>query len=161
MCYAEFLDFYVLETKPKDLNDSQPRVLVDDDIESPLSYPKLIPLMRSKDKMRCRSVKKILRYHTPNANLNPEEHAHHLLMLFYPFRNEQELCEEKSFLMKLNQQNVLTIVNENRVKFEPFGNLVEESLMHFTSHSRSIDSFAEFLFLFLCLYLFQTNVFKY
>ena len=45
--------------------------------------------------------------------------------------------------MKLNQQNVLTIVNENRVKFEPFGNLVEESLMHFTSHSRSIDSFAE------------------
>ena len=34
MCYAEFLAFYVLETKPKDLND------------------------RSKDKMRCRSVKK-------------------------------------------------------------------------------------------------------
>ena len=143
MCYAEFLAFYVLETKPKDFNDSQPEVLVDDGIESPLSYPRLIPLMRSKDKMRCRSVKKILRYHTPNANLNPEEHAHHLLMLFYPFRNEQELCEENSFLTKLNQQNVLTIVNENREKFEPFGNLVEESLIHFTSHSKSIDSFAE------------------
>ena len=103
MCYAEFLAFYVLETKPKDLNDSQPRVLVDDDIESPLSYPKLILLMRSKDKMRCRWVKNLLRYHTPNANLNPEEHAHHLLMLFHPFRNEQERCEDNSFLIKLNQ----------------------------------------------------------
>ena len=99
MCYAEFLAFYVLETKPKDDNDSQPEVLVDDNIEGPLSYPKVIPLMRSKDRMRCRSIKKIIRYHTPNVNLNPEEHAHYLLMLFYPFRNEQELSsQENSFL---------------------------------------------------------------
>ena len=34
-------------------------------------------------------------------------------------------------------------MNENREKFEPFGNLVEESLIHFTSHSRTTDSFAE------------------
>ena len=70
MCYAEFLAFYVLETKPKDGNDSQPELLVDDNIEGPLCYPKLIPLMSYKDKMRCHSVKKILRYHTPNANLD-------------------------------------------------------------------------------------------
>jgi hypothetical protein len=92
MCYAEFLAFYVLETKPRYHNDSQPEVLVDD-MEGPLSYPKVIPLMKSKDRMRCRSIKKILRYHTPNVKLNPEEHAHHLLKLFYPFRNEQELVE--------------------------------------------------------------------
>jgi len=120
-------------------------VLVDDNIEGPLSYPKIIPLMKSKDKMRCRSAKKILRYHTPNATLKPEEHAHHLLMLFYPFRHEQELFsnEENSFLVKLNQPDVLAVVNGNREKFEPFGNLVEESLVHFTSHSRTTDSFAE------------------
>ena len=114
MCYADFLAFYVLETKPKDGNDSLPEVLIDD-IEGSLSYSKLIPSMSSKDKMRCRSVKKILRYHTPNANLNPEKHAHHLLMLFYPFRREQELLsvEEKGFLTKLNQPNVLTIVKRS------------------------------------------------
>ena len=66
-------------------------------------------------------------------------------MLFYPFRHEQELfsSEEKSFSIKLNQLDVLAIVNQNREKFEPFGNLVEESLVHFTSHSRTTDSFAE------------------
>ena len=53
---TDVFKIYVLETEPKDFNDSQPEVLVDDDIESPLSYPKLIPLMRSKDKMRCRSA---------------------------------------------------------------------------------------------------------
>jgi hypothetical protein len=37
----------------------------------------------------------------------------------------------------------LAIVNENREKFEPFGSLVEESLIHFTSQSRTTDSFAE------------------
>ena len=101
--------------------------------------------MRSKDKMRCRSVKKILRFHTPNATLKPEEYAHHLLMLYYPFRHEQELLssEENSYLVKLSHPNVLAIVNQNKENFEPFGNLVEESLINFKSHSRTTDSFAE------------------
>ena len=34
-------------------------------------------------------------------------------------------------------------LNVNKEKFEPFGNLVEESLIHFTSHSRTTDGFAE------------------
>ena len=65
ICYAEFLPFYVIETKPREDNDSQPEVLVDDNIEVPLSYPKIIPLMKSKDKMS--SVKKIcLLYTSPS-----------------------------------------------------------------------------------------------
>lgn len=66
-------------------------------------------------------------------------------MLNYPFRHEQELLssEENSFLVKLNQQNVLALVNKNKENFQPFGNLVEESIIHFTSHSRTTDSFAE------------------
>ena len=51
--------------------------------------------------------------------------------------------EENSFLTKLNQPNVLAIVNQNKEILEPFGNLVEESLIHFTSHSRTTDTFAE------------------
>ena len=34
-------------------------------------------------------------------------------------------------------------LNVNKEKFEPFGNLVEESLIHFTSHSRTTHGFAE------------------
>lgn len=58
ICYAEFQAFYVLETKPREENDSQPEVLADDDNGGPLSYPKIIPLIRSKDKVSCRSVKR-------------------------------------------------------------------------------------------------------
>lgn len=42
------------------------------------SYPKLIPLMSSKETLQCRKVKAVLRYHVPNKNKNPEEYAHHL-----------------------------------------------------------------------------------
>ena len=51
--------------------------------------------------------------------------------------------EENSYLVKLSQPNVLAIVNQNKENFEPFGNLVEESLINFKSHSRTTDSFAE------------------
>ena len=86
-CFADFVAYYVLNTKPKvELeNDNQPEVLLEDDIDTPCSYPRSIPLMSSKEKMRCRSVKLVVRYHTPNPATNAEAYAHHLLMMFYPF----------------------------------------------------------------------------
>ena len=57
-CYAEFLSYYYLDTKPlKTNNDWQPEVIGDDDNEQPFLYPRLIPLMFSKEKMRCRNTK--------------------------------------------------------------------------------------------------------
>ena len=41
--------------------------------------------------MRCRKVRRILRYRMPNKPLSPETFAHHVLILFYPFRDEKEL----------------------------------------------------------------------
>ena len=105
-CYAEFLSFYYLDykQKPDKKNDCQPKVLHDDDIELSTLYPKLIPLKNSKEKMRCRKVKKILRYHTPNPATDPEAYAHHLLILFFPFRKESELLcpANKTYISKLN-----------------------------------------------------------
>ena len=85
-CFADFVAYYVLDTKPKvELeNDNQPEVLLDGDIDTPCSYPHSIPLMTSKEKTRCRSVK-LLEYHAPKPATNAETNAHHLLM-FYPFQ---------------------------------------------------------------------------
>ena len=68
LCYAEFPAYYVLDTKKNTENDSQPEVLLGDaQNTNPLSlYPKSVPLMSSKETLKRRSVKRVVRYHTPN-----------------------------------------------------------------------------------------------
>ena len=145
-CYAQFLAYYYLDTTVSldEKIDSQPEVLLDDDIEQPLLYPKLIPLMSCKEKMRCRNVKKVLRYHTPNINVNAEAYAHHLLMLFYPFRKESDLLfqRDQTYFSKLNECNVLKVVNQNKEIYEPWGDMVDLSLQQFIFRPRT-DAFAE------------------
>ena len=61
LCYAEFLAWYVLDTKLclETENDNQPEVLLDDnDNENLLClYPKLVPLMNSKDRLKLKKHK--------------------------------------------------------------------------------------------------------
>ena len=45
--------------------------------------------MISRETMRCRKVRQILRDHVPNKLLAPEKLAHHVLFLLYPFRDEK------------------------------------------------------------------------
>ena len=140
MCYAEFLAYYVLETKSNnEENDFQPTILCDDDLTSDCVYPRIIPLMTSKDKMRCRKVKKVLRYFNPNPVSDLETHAHHLLMLFYPFRKESELLslEQSTYSAKLNEPAVLQVVNINKKKYEPWGDEVEQALLNLVSQPRN------------------------
>ena len=147
-CYAQFLAYYVLETNPTkfEKNDSQPEVLDDDTscTENTCVYPKSIPLMSSKETMRCRNVKKVLRYYTPNSVTHAEAYAHHLLMLFYPFRRECDLLSQSSntYLGKLNEPDVMLVVNQNKEKYEPWGDLVDAALMSHTSQPRT-DNFAQ------------------
>jgi len=42
------------------------------------NYPKSIPLMSSKERMKCRNIKRVLRYHTPNSIISAEAYAHHM-----------------------------------------------------------------------------------
>ena len=73
-CFAEFLAYYSLISKPKDNNiaeEYQPDILPDELIEENhglCGYPKTIKLMNSKEKMRCRKVRRVLRYHVPNKH---------------------------------------------------------------------------------------------
>ena len=41
--------------------------------------------------MRCRKVRPIFRYHVPNKPLSPEKFGDHVLLLFSPLRDENEL----------------------------------------------------------------------
>ena len=94
-CYAEFLRYYYLVSKAWDENDYQPEVLKDEMFEYNLtdvnSYPKIMPLMSSEDKPKCWKVPFVLQFYVPNKERFLEEHAHHLLFLSFPFRNEAEI----------------------------------------------------------------------
>ena len=55
------------------------------------SYLQKIKFMISAETMHCRKVRGILRYHVPNKPLSPEKVAHHVLLLFFPFRDKKQL----------------------------------------------------------------------
>lgn len=147
LCYAEFLAYYVLDYSKRtiDENDCQPEVLLEDDEEQTdilLLLPKTAPLMSSKETLRRRNKKRVVRYHTPNPLTKPEEYAHHLLMLFLPFRSETDLLVENSYVIKLNDPVTLEIVNRKKSHFEPWGDLVDQALMNAEFVPRT-DNFAQ------------------
>ena len=87
LCFAEFLSLYYTDRKSKDCssNDCQPVELDDPLMESnhaENSFPKIIPLMSSKEKA-------VLRYHQPSPQKHIEQYSHHLLFAFYPFGHEE------------------------------------------------------------------------
>ena len=96
-CFAEFVSCYTIIYKPIEVDqndDYQPHALPESPIEGNYNccnYLKIIKLMNSTENMCCRKLHRVLSYHTPN-NQYPEKYAiHHLLLLFYPFRSENEL----------------------------------------------------------------------
>ena len=141
-CFAEFLAQYTLISKPKDediVDEYQPDILPDEVIEENhalCGYPKTIKLMSSNEKMRCRKVRRVLRYHVPNKHRFPEKYAHHLLFLFYPFRSENELLagNPPSYQSKLCEASVLEVVNSNKQKFEPFADIVDEAFANYNEN---------------------------
>ena len=104
-CYAEFLANYTLENKSSSSCEYQSNELDDSLIEKnheETSYSKQIKLMISGERMQCFKVRRILRYHVPNKILLPEKFAHHVLLLFYPFRDEKELYQVSHHCIKIN-----------------------------------------------------------
>ena len=132
MCYAEFLAYYTLESKSNNTCDYQPDELDDVLIENSheeCSYPKQIKMMNSGEKMGCCKVRRILWYHVSNEVLCPEKLAYHVLLLFYILRDERELLSgfPPMYQNKLQQQGVQDILNINKIKFEPHGDLVDQA----------------------------------
>ena len=65
--------------------------------------------------MKCRKIQAVLRFHTPNKTKEPENFFHHLLMLYFPFRNEvvDLIGKEKTYASKLCEPKVQAIVDFN------------------------------------------------
>ena len=88
-CYAKFLRFYYQAPNAKfKENDYQPEELVDELMEDihniDYIYPKVIPLILSKEKLKCRKFPFVLQFYVPNQQTQPEEYAHHMHFYVLP-----------------------------------------------------------------------------
>ena len=93
--------------------------------------------------MKCRNVKAILRYHTPNKIKEPESYFHHLLMLYYPWRDESNLmASDQTYTSKFYESDVQTIVEDNRAIFEPeIADAISEAFQTLKSNQGNIHSY--------------------
>ena len=86
ICYAEFLSNYLIDTKANSdqINDSQPEILdeINSDLDNNQRLPKRLPLMSTKEYVKFRKEKCVLRFHEPNPKVQAEAYAHHLLFMF-------------------------------------------------------------------------------
>ena len=69
----------------------------------------------------------------PNKLLFPEKFAYHVMLSFFPFRDEKQLLSvcPPLYQNKLPEQGVQDIVNRNKIKFEPYGDLVDQAFSQF------------------------------
>ena len=145
ICFAEFLSCYSVHCKSKEgaENENQP-VVLDDELmnlqHSATHQNETIFLMSSNEKLKLRKVRAVLRYHVPNPNRNSEQHAHHLLFSFFPFKGEGNLKHPPiygNYLAKLQQPEVLNLVNQNKLVMEPFSDFVDAALANVTQSARN------------------------
>ena len=143
-CFAEFLAYYTPVSKNcKDQqHEYQPNVLPDQLIEKnheACAYPKTTKLMNWNETMKCRKVRRVLRYHVPNKDRYPDKFAHHLLFMFYPLRSEDELLtgNPPTYQNTLACPSVLSAVNKKRQKFEPYADILEETFANFNHNLES------------------------
>ena len=68
-----------------------------------------------------------MQFYIPNQQTQPEEYAHHLFFMYYPFGNKNDLKSGNTptFNNKLTELDVISLVNQNRVRVEPFATIVD------------------------------------
>ena len=78
--------------------------------------------------MKCRKTKAVLRYHRPNKVKELEKYFHRLLMLYYPWRNEDSLIgNEQTYASRFYGPKVQAI-EQKRTIFEPEADAITEAL---------------------------------
>ena len=65
--------------------------------------------------MKCRKVRAVVKFHVPNKRKDPEKFFHHLLMLYFPWRDElADLTgKDQTFASKLCEPEVQSFVEIN------------------------------------------------
>ena len=107
-------------------------------------YPDKIELMtHDNEKLKCRKVRAVLRYHQPTSQKNIEQYAHHLLFTFYPFRDEEYLKSlpmTGTYFAKFQEPGVMDIISRNKAIMEPFSEVVDQVLSNLLSDVTNPDS---------------------
>ena len=123
------------------MNDVQPDELSDNLIESNhvencvSVFPQTIKLINSNEIMKRRKIKAVLRFHKPNKTKEPEHFCHHLLMLYFPWRKENELGGlDQLYSTKVREATICNVVENNRVMFEPNADAVDIALQVFNEN---------------------------
>ena len=81
-----------------------------------------------------------VRYHKPNKRKEPELYFHHLLMLYYLWRDERALLgDDKTYASKFYVPSVKNIVEHNREMFEPDAEAVTEALEWLKNNQNGIN----------------------
>ena len=100
--------------------------------------------------MKCRKVKAVIQFHKPSKTTDPEKYFHHVLMLYFPWREESDLIgPEGTYASKLYDPLVRQTVNRNQTSFEPYGEAVEEALEYiqdnpqYSLYGERFDAFAD------------------
>ena len=152
LCLAEFAAYYYKDYRKdcQETGDAQPEVLTNHAIEvqhnssdSDLCLPDKIRLINTNEVMKCRKVRAVIRYHKPNKTKEPELYFHHLLMLYYPWRDEPHLLStDKTYASKFYEPAVQAVVEQNRQNFEPDGDALNEALGYLrNNHNNIIHSY--------------------
>ena len=138
LCLAEFVAHYYKDYRSEcsETNDAQPDVLTDNVIESQhvdsstdVGLPHKIRLLNTNEVMKCRKVKAVIRFHTPSKRKEPEKYFHHLLMLYFPWRQECDLIgTEQTYISKFYEPDVQAVVEQNMAIFQPDAEAVAEAL---------------------------------
>lgn len=67
----------------------------------------------------------------------PDEYAHHMLLIYFPFRNETELKFNSSYANKLSFPGVLDTVNFNRLKVKPYATIADNAFERLTEENQA------------------------
>ena len=150
LCLAKFAAYYykvsIYDSEYEDpANDNQPQVLTDDVAENldeeDTSLPEKINLISSKEVIKKRKVRAIVRFHKFSETKEPEKCAHHSLTLYFPWRKESDcLGNDGPYSSKLGDQFVKETVARHRLFLEPYCEEVEtaQELLSNTSDTDNI-----------------------
>ena len=67
----------------------------------------------------------------------PDEYAHHMLLIYFPFRNETELKFNGSYANKLSFPGVLDTVNFNRWEVTPYATIADNVFERLTEENQA------------------------
>ena len=90
--------------------------------------------------MGCRKVRRIIQYHVRNKLLSPQKFVHHVMLLLFSFCDEKQLLSgcPSLYQNKLQEQGVHDVVNRNKRKFEPYGDITDQDFFQLNENSIKI-----------------------